>query len=96
MKCAIEIRARERDQVTRKRLNQRKRAKRERDLKRDTAFKDALAQATAKLAQQTTKRMKRMEKGANMKRIMRKHMNMRMRKKDCDVYCCAALCLGAP
>ena len=62
MKCAIEIRARERDQVTRKRLNQRKRAKRERDLKRDTAFKDAIAQATAKLAQQTTKRMKRMEK----------------------------------
>ena len=54
--------ARERDQVTRKRLNQRKRAKRERDLKRDTAFKDAIAQATAKLAQQTTKRMKRMEK----------------------------------
>ncbi len=62
MKCAIEIRARERDQVTRKRLNQRKRAKRERDLKRDTAFKDAIAQATAKLAHQTTKRMKRMEK----------------------------------
>ena len=31
-------------------------------MKRDTAFKDALAQATAKLAQQTTKRMKRMEK----------------------------------